>query len=91
MKDVKPKKEAANNARLICKFFVKKGVCKKGKNCEFSHDVQSKKTADEASSSITKQVNKNNNNDNTSDSDSKKEENASASSGSRDGDDSDSE
>lgn len=90
MKDVKPKKEAANNARLICKFFVKKGVCKKGKNCEFSHDVQSKKTADEASSSIKKQVNKHNN-DSTSDSDSKKEEYASASSGSRDGDDSDSE
>lgn len=35
--DVKPKQ--------VCKFFAKNGTCKKGKKCEFSHDVQSKTVA----------------------------------------------
>ena len=44
LKDMKPKKEATK-PKQICKFFAKKGECKKGKNCEFSHDLQSKKVA----------------------------------------------
>jgi hypothetical protein len=46
LKDAKPKKEAAK-PKQICKFFAKKGECKKGKNCEFSHDVQSNKVINE--------------------------------------------
>ncbi|KAL7484984.1 hypothetical protein ACHAW6_010593 [Cyclotella cf. meneghiniana] len=38
--DVRPKRE-----EQVCKFFAKNGTCKKGKKCEFSHDVQSKKVA----------------------------------------------
>ncbi|KAL7512076.1 hypothetical protein ACHAXN_009702 [Cyclotella atomus] len=42
LNDTKPKKEATK-PKQICKFFAKKGECKKGKKCEFSHDVQSNK------------------------------------------------
>ena len=87
-KDVKPKKDVAS-AKLICKFFLKKGVCKKGQNCEFSHDVQSKKAPTEVSSSTTEQSNKHNNGS-TSDSDVEKEENASGSNSSCSNNESDS-
>jgi hypothetical protein len=44
LKDVKAKKEKeAVKPKQVCKFFAKNGTCKKGKKCEFSHDVQSKK------------------------------------------------
>jgi hypothetical protein len=29
-----------NKPKLVCKFFAKNGSCKKGNDCEFSHDVQ---------------------------------------------------
>lgn len=42
LKDIKSQKEAPKS-KQICKFFAKKGECKKGKKCEFSHDVESNK------------------------------------------------
>lgn len=47
LKDMKPNKEA-KESKQICKFFAKKGECKKGKKCEFSHDVKSKNKPAEA-------------------------------------------
>jgi len=43
----KPEKEKPKQ-KVICKFFAKIGSCKKGKKCEFSHDVQGKKAVDKA-------------------------------------------
>ena len=42
-KEADIKKGDAATSKQICKFFAKKGNCKKGANCEFSHDVGSKK------------------------------------------------
>ena len=48
LKEMGPKREPVKS-KQICKFFAKKGVCKKGKKCEFSHDnIQSKKAKAEA-------------------------------------------
>jgi hypothetical protein len=34
------KDKPVNKSKQICKFFVKKGECKKGDKCEFSHEIQ---------------------------------------------------
>jgi hypothetical protein len=41
LKEMKEEKKAAEpeKNKQICKFFAKTGSCKKGKKCEFSHDV----------------------------------------------------
>lgn len=40
--DVKNIKEdkPVNKSKQVCKFIVKKGECKKGDKCEFSHEIQ---------------------------------------------------
>ncbi|KAL3781512.1 hypothetical protein HJC23_011563 [Cyclotella cryptica] len=44
LKELKPqKKNEVQKPKQVCKFFAKNGICKKGKKCEFSHDLQSKK------------------------------------------------
>mmetsp|Transcript_3168 Transcript_3168/g.6745 ORF Transcript_3168/g.6745 Transcript_3168/m.6745 type:complete len:288 (-) Transcript_3168:23-886(-) len=44
--------EKCNNSKQICKFFVK-GSCKKGKKCEFSHEiVDHKKRLDQKNGNI---------------------------------------
>ena len=47
LKEMGPTKDPVQS-KQICKFFAKKGVCKKGKKCEFSHDVQSGKAKSKA-------------------------------------------
>lgn len=34
------KDKPLNKSKQVCKFFVKKGECKKGDKCEFSHEIQ---------------------------------------------------
>lgn len=34
------KVKPVNKSKQVCKFFVKKGECKKGDKCEFSHEIQ---------------------------------------------------
>ena len=34
------KDKTVNKSKQVCKFFVKKGECKKGEKCEFSHEIQ---------------------------------------------------
>lgn len=42
----KEKREHPNKPTMVCKFFAKTGTCKKGSQCEFSHDVQTKKVCE---------------------------------------------
>ncbi len=42
--DEKKRDKGSNNSKQVCKFFIK-GSCKKGKKCEFSHDVVDQKNA----------------------------------------------
>ncbi|KAL7542540.1 hypothetical protein ACHAXR_012134 [Thalassiosira sp. AJA248-18] len=42
------KKGDDKKPKLICKFFAKSGSCKKGRNCEFSHDVSAKTVPEKA-------------------------------------------
>lgn len=41
--------EVKKKEKMVCKFFAKNGTCKKGKKCEFSHDVQGGKAPNKAS------------------------------------------
>lgn len=51
-KKVETKKEECKTTK-ICMFFAKKGVCKKGANCMFSHDTQGKKGPEKAKEKVS--------------------------------------
>jgi len=44
----KTEKLPPKEKNVICKFFAKSGTCKKGTNCEFSHDTKAKKAPEKA-------------------------------------------
>ena len=55
-KEADKKTGDAAKSKQICKFFAKKGNCKKGANCEFSHDVGTKKESAEKAVEKEKKV-----------------------------------
>lgn len=46
------KKQDDEKTTKICMFYAKKGVCKKGDNCMFSHDIPDKKSPEKSKEKV---------------------------------------
>ena len=57
--------EVKKKEKMVCKFFAKNGTCKKGKKCEFSHDVQGGKAPNKASEEMKEREKEENKKDNS--------------------------